>query len=213
MASRPPSTANRTFHKLSNIVVCSFFSIYHYHQSFPSLLCFHYHLFFISLFHSFVFFITINSIHFILPHFSSPLRYISVNVVLVFNDSLTILAPESPILFPAHILQFVIIIYHVYFSLFCVFITLTTLVSSVSLILECARNILLLQNDNVLKKVLQLLFCCFQLFVNVSFGVEQLSGKTNEVVIHPFFPRRLFLLLLVDGKPCLLSWKTAILSF
>ena len=89
---------------------CSLFIFYHFY---------HYHLY--SSFHSFrsfVFFIIIIIIHFILLHFSSPSRSSVVNVVLIFNDSLIIPAPESPILLPVNIFHF----YHNHFILHFIFI-------------------------------------------------------------------------------------------
>jgi len=75
--------------------------IYHFYLSLSSVFSLSFILF-ISFFHPFVFFIIII-IHFIILHFSSPYRYSVVNVVLVFNDSLIILAPDSPILLAAHL--------------------------------------------------------------------------------------------------------------
>ena len=109
-----------TYHScsfISNIVPCSYFSFYHYHLSFLSLSSvLHYHLY--LSFHSFILLCSSSyyySFHSL--HFSYQPRFSIVKIVLVFNDSLIISAPDSPILFSVHIFHFIIIIYHFHLSL------------------------------------------------------------------------------------------------
>ena len=99
---------------------CSRFIFHFIIFIFSLYLSFFYYSHYIIFVTSFLFIYLLFFKIFIFTSISSPPRYSVVNVVLIFNDSLIILAPSSPILLSVHIS-----FYHFYFfSFFFFFIVL-----------------------------------------------------------------------------------------
>ena len=87
-----------------------------------------------------------SNIHYLIMFISSLPRFSLVNVVLVFNDSLIIIAPSSPILVHVHIN------YHFIFIL-CIYIILFIFISflSISLLLRFSSvNVVLVFNNSLI---------------------------------------------------------------